>query len=176
MADEEKEPITQADTNGAPTPEDLAAIKAQLEQESQAKAALEASIAGKDTRIGELESELSEAKSESEAKQADLEAKVSELAEYSDAMVTAVNKYKEALISAHPDIPPDLIQGDSIEALFASVEKGQGIVGQVKANLDAEAGAARVPAGAPVSTGPDLSGLTAREKIAQGIKSAPNKT
>jgi len=172
MEEEKKDTIEQADANGAPTAEDLAAIKAQLEAETQAKAELEASIAGKDTRIGELESELSEAKSESEAKQADLEAKVSELAQFSDVMVTAVDKYREALITAHPEVPQDLIQGDSIEALFASVEKGQGVVSQVKANLEAETVATRVPAGAPVSTGPNLEGLSAREKIAAGVKGA----
>jgi len=172
MADEQKDPITQADSNGAPTPEDLAAIKAQLQEETQAKADLEASLSGKDTRIGELESELSEAKSGSEAKQAELEAKVSELSQFSDNLATAVSKYREALIQAHPDVPQDLIQGDSIETLYASVEKGQGIVGQVKANLETDAAAARIPAGAPANTGPDHGALTPREKIAEGVRAS----
>ena len=172
MADEQKDPITQADTNGAPTDEDLAAIKAQLEEETHAKAALEASIAGKDTRIGELESELSEAKSESEAKQAALDAKQGELDQANQAITAAVAKYKEALVTANPSVPDDLISGDSIDEVFSSFQRSTAIVDKVKANLEADATAARVPAGAPANTGPDHGALTPREKIAEGVRAS----
>ena len=172
MADEQKQETTQEDGNGAPTPEELAAIKAQLEAETQAKADLEASIAGKDTRIGELESELSEAKSESEAKQAALDAKQGELDQANQAITAAVAKYKEALVTANPNVPDDLISGDSIDEVFSSFQRSTAIVGKVKASLEAEAAASRVPAGAPANEGPNHGALSAREKIAQGVRTS----
>jgi len=172
MDEEQKDSVGQADANGAPTPEDLAAIKAQLEEETRAKAELEASIAGKDSRIGELESAVREAKSESEAKQAALEAKQAELNQANQAITAAVGKYREALRTANPSVPEDLINGESIDEVFSSFQRSTAIVSKVKANLEAEAAAARVPAGAPANEGPNLGALSAREKIAEGVRSS----
>ena len=172
MEEEQKDTVVTANNDGAPTPDELAAIKTQLEAETQAKAELEASLAGRDTRIGELESALSEAKSESEAKQADLEAKQSELTQASEALATAVGKYREALRTANPNVPDDLISGDTIDEVFSSFQRSTAIVSKVKANLETDAAAARVPAGAPANTGPDHGALTPREKIAEGVRAS----
>ena len=179
MDEEQKETISQPAANGASTPEELAAIRAQLEEEARARAALEAAIAGREARIGELESAVSEAKSASEAKQADLEAKTAELeAKQSEldqaraALDGAVARYREALRTANPEVPEDLIEGDSVDEVFSSFQRSTAIVNKVRANLEAEAKAARVPAGAPASEGPSLEGLSPREKIAAGVRSA----
>lgn len=154
--------------NQAPTAEvvgealSLDQLKAQLEEERQAKAALEQGVAGKDARIAELESALSEAKQESQAA-------LAETARLKDAEATTVGKYREALLAAHPDIPQDLIRGDSVSELFASVEKGKATVEGVKATIQAEAAATRVPAGAPTRGGISVEGMSPREKIAYAI-------
>jgi vacuolar-type H+-ATPase subunit I/STV1 len=144
-------------------PEDLEAIKAQLQEEAQARAALETAAAEKDTRIAELEAALSEAKSESEAA-------LAETARLKDAEAATVGKYREALVAAHPDIPQDLIQGESVSQLFASVEKGRATVEAVRKSLEAEASATRVPAGAPTRGGISLEGMSPRDKIAYAIQ------
>lgn len=158
---ENQEP--QAGQNTAPQPEDLAAIKAQLEEEAQARAALEQAAADKDGRIAELEAALSEAKSESEAA-------LAEVARLKGAEAETVAKYREALLAAHPDIPQDLIQGDSVSQLFASVERGRATVEAVRKSLEAEASATRVPAGAPTRGGISLEGMSPRDKIAYAIQ------
>jgi len=159
---------TQENQNQAPTAEvvgealSLDQLKAQLEEERQAKAALEQGAAGKDAHIAELESALSEAKQEGEAA-------LAETARLKDAEAATVGKYREALLTAHPDIPQDLIQGDSVSELFASVEKGKATVEAVKATIHAEAAATRVPAGAPTRGAISLEGMSPRDKIAAGI-------
>jgi len=158
---ENQEP--QVPQNAASQPEDLEAIKAQLEEEAQAKAALETAAADKDARIAALESALSAAQSESEAA-------LAETARLKDAEAATVGKYREALLAAHPEIPQDLIQGDSVSQLFSSVEKGKATVDAVRQSLEAEAAATRVPAGAPTRAGIPTEGMSPREKIAYAIQ------
>ena len=149
--------------NGAPIPEDLEAIKAQLEEEKKAKAAAEASLAEKGARIAELEASLSEAKQGSEAVTA-------ELAQLKDTHSKAVSKYLDAVRLANPTIPQDIIAGDTIEDIDASLVKATTIAESVKASLEAQAKETRVPAGAPPRGEISLEGLTPREKIAAGIQ------
>ena len=70
----------------------------------------------------------------------------------------------------NPTIPGDVIAGATIDEIDASVAKALSIAGAVKANLEAEAKKAKVPAGAPARTEISLEGLSAREKITAGIK------
>jgi hypothetical protein len=154
---------TPENSNEVSTPEDLEAIKAELEEEKKAKAAAEASLAEKDTRIAELEAELSEAKTGSEAAAA-------ELAQVKEAHGQAVAKYLDAVRLANPTIPQDIITGDTIEDIDASLAKATTIAESVKTNLEAQAKEAKVPAGAPPRGEISLEGLTPREKIAAGIQ------
>jgi len=156
-------PETQETQNTTPTPEDLEAIKAQLEEEKKAKAAAEAALAEKDTHIAELEASLSEAKQGSEAAAA-------ELTSVKEANTQAVVKYLGAVRVANPTIPQDIITGDTIEDIDASLAKATTIAESVKANLEAQAKEAKVPAGAPTRGEISLEGLTPREKIAAGIQ------
>jgi len=158
-----KTPETPENSNEVSTPEDMEAIKAQLEEEKTAKAAAEAALAEKDTRIGELEASLSEAKTGSEAITA-------ELASAKEANTQAVAKYLDAVRLANPAIPQDIIAGDTIEDIDASLAKATTIAESVRANLEAQAKETKVPAGAPPRGEISLEGLTPREKIAAGIK------
>jgi len=81
-----------------------------------------------------------------------------------------VAKYLEAVKTANPTIPADVIAGSSIEEIDASLARATTIAGAVKANLEAQAKEAKVPAGAPPRTEINLEGLSPREKIAAGIQ------
>ena len=162
MENEENKEI-QENQDTSSDPEDLDVIKAQLEEERQAKAAAEAALAEKDNRITELESSLSEAKQGSEAVAA-------ELARVKEANVQAVSKYLSVVRSANPTIPQDVIVGDTIEEIDAALEKSITIAESVKSSLEAQAKETRVPAGAPTRTEISVEGLSPREKIAAGIQ------
>ena len=154
---------TKEPANGVPIPEDLAAIKAQLEEEQAAKAAAEAALVERDARITALEASLSEAKQGSEAVAA-------ELVSIKEAHGLAVGKYLGAVKAANPTIPLDIIAGATIEEIDTSVEKAQSIATAVKASLEAQAKEARVPAGAPTRESISIDGLSPREKIVVGIQ------
>jgi len=153
----------QETTNGVSTPEALEAIKAQLEEEKEAKAAVEASLAEKDARIVELEGQLSEA-------QVNLVSVTDQLTDETKAHAQAISKYLDAVRLANSTIPQDIIAGDTIEDIDASLAKATTIAESVKANLEARAKETKVPAGAPTRGEISLEGLTPREKIAAGIQ------
>jgi len=157
---------TQEPQNEASTNEELAAIKAQLEEEKTANATLKEASDKKDvtivdleTKRGELESSLSEAKSQSEALTTSLK----------EARDQAVAKYATMAKALNPTIPEDMISGETIAEIDASVEKAKGLVAAVKKTLETEASAAKVPAGAP-TRGETTEGMTPRDKIAAGIQ------
>jgi len=146
----------------APTAEDIAAVKAQLEEEQKAKTTLEEALAEKDTRLAELETALSEAKQGSEASTA-------ELASVKEARDQAVSKYLGMAKASNPQVPEDMISGETIAEIDASVEKGKGLVASVKKTLESETAAAKVPAGAP-TRGETTEGMSNKDMIAAGLR------
>ena len=78
----------------------------------------------------------------------------------------AVKKYRESLIKANPGIPEELLKGESITDLDASLTQAQAIVEKIKANLEGEA---VIPAGSPSRKGPDISELSPVDKIKYGL-------
>lgn len=153
----------QEDQNTQGTQETTEAIRAQLEEEKKVKAATEASLAEKDNRIAELEASLREVKTGSEAAAA-------ELSQIKEAHSKAVAGYLDAVRLANPAIPRDIIVGDTIEEIDASLARATTIAESVRANLEARAKEARVPAGAPTRGEISVEGLSPREKIAAGIQ------
>jgi hypothetical protein len=84
----------------------------------------------------------------------------------------AVDSYRALVIRANPDVLPELISGESIEALDGSLSSARELIGKVKSGLETQAAAMRVPSGAPQRGAADISGLSAREKINLGIDRA----
>ena len=77
-------------------------------------------------------------------------------------------RYRAALVQAAPDVPPDLIQGESVEELDRALAAAREIVARVCEQVQTQA-AARIPTGSPVRGAPDLGGLSPAEKIRMGI-------
>ena len=119
-------------------------------------------IADLETKRGELEAALSEAKQGSEASTA-------ELASAKEARDQAVTKYLGMAKAINPQVPGDMISGETTEEIDTSVEKGKGLVAAVKKTLESETAAAKVPAGAP-TRGESTEGMSSKELIAAGIQ------
>jgi len=156
-------PAAAPESNGAPNAEDLAVIKAELEEERKAKAAIEAALAERDKRIAELQASVS-------VVQQAAETAATELTQAKDAHTKAVGKYLDMARALNSAIPPDVITGGTIDEIDVSVAKAKAIAESVKKVLEAQAKEARVPAGAPTRGEISLEGLSPREKIAAGIQ------
>jgi len=87
----------------------------------------------------------------------------------SSSLTEAVASYRAMLVQANPEVLEELITGDTIESINESLSKAKTLISKVKQGLEAEISSARVPAGAPPRTPPDLSALSPREKIQYAI-------
>ena len=96
------------------------------------------------------------------------------LAAQREATRAALGRYREALLAAEPDLPPDMVAGETLEAVDASVAAARQTVARIRERMAASAvpGAAPsrgFPVGAPARGGHSTRGLTAAEKIAAGL-------
>ena len=82
-----------------------------------------------------------------------------------DSLSKAVTSYKGAVVRANPEVIEELITGDSIASIDESLSQAKELVSKVRRGVQSEISLAKVPAGAPERTRPDLSALSPREKI-----------
>jgi hypothetical protein len=123
-------------------------------------------------RAAALESELAEARAAAATEAAELRAQLE--ASRARAREAAV-KYREARLASAPEVPAELVpESDDIAETEERFEAARRLVSEVQERLRAEAEAqarqARVPAGSPVRRAPDLSSLSAAEKIRMGLE------
>ena len=136
----------------------------------------ERELTARDTRISELElaeSSLRQVITDKDSEVATLKQTVAEsndnLSKLDESLKQAIASYKALVIQSNPDIPEELVAGDSIEAIDNSLASARELISKVRQGMEAEISLARVPAGAPQRTTPDLSALSPREKIQYAI-------
>ncbi|MEZ4553738.1 MAG: hypothetical protein AB7L91_03105 [Dehalococcoidia bacterium] len=95
-----------------------------------------------------------------------------ELEEQRRLALTAVARYREAALAAEPELPPELVGGETVEAVDASLAAARRTVASIRQRLaeEAEPSTRGFPAGAPARLGVGSEGLTAAEKIARGLE------
>ncbi len=93
-----------------------------------------------------------------------------ELTAIKQSLSGAAAKYRAAVLAGAPGIPQELVKGESLDEVDASLELARGIVSRVRQQLEVEAEANKVPAGAPPRMPQDLSALSPAEKIAYALR------
>lgn len=87
---------------------------------------------------------------------------------------SAVARYRDAVLAAEPDLPPELVSGETLEELDASLDAARRAVAQIRERISVEeepgGPSGGFPVGAPARTGPTTAGMTAAEKIAVGLE------
>ncbi len=151
QAEAERLQATAADgeARAAHLEEQNAGLRRDLEGARQALATTEEQAAAHQERIGGLEGELSTAREQ---------------------VTQAAVRYREALLSASPEVPADMVAGETVEEVEASLAAARQTVSQIRQHLESQAQSGRVPAGAPPRQAPDLSALTAEDKIRIGLE------
>ncbi|MBI2872953.1 MAG: hypothetical protein HYY00_07195 [Chloroflexi bacterium] len=116
-------------------------------------------------RVAELEGRLHQA----DGSERELRASLGELRERLSA---AVASYRAAVLVSAPDVPQELVSGESVEEVDASLARARQMVERIRARMETQAASQRVPAGAPARSGPDLSALSPHEKILYALRQA----
>ena len=153
--------------------EDLKARITELEglvaEKDEALKAKDARLSEAEVRIAELEPLIADKDNEMATLKQAMAGSDEALTEARNSLGQAVASYRALVVQANPDIPDELIAGDSIEAIDQSLENARNLISRVKKGLEVEAAKTRIPAGAPQRTPPDLSALSPREKIQYAI-------
>ena len=133
-------------------------------------------------RISELEGLLAgkaEELNQASSRLAELEKSVTEandrLGKLDGSLKQAVAGYRTMMVKSNPEVLPELLSGETMEALDDSLVKAKELIGKVKSGLEAQAASTRIPAGAPQRAGLDMGSLSPREKIVYGIGRVKSK-
>ena len=169
-------PEDELNQNYSPQGEELEDFKARIAELEGLVAGKDEELKAKDARLSQTEARITELEqmiADRDNELVTLKQAIAEsdeaLADVRSSLAQAVSSYRALVVQANPDIPDELITGDSIEAMDQSLENARALISRVKQGLEAEAAKTRVPAGAPQRTLPDLSALSPREKIQYAI-------
>jgi uncharacterized coiled-coil protein SlyX len=153
--------------NQEPTGEELENSRtAQLEEIIAEK---ERELAEKSSRISELEQAITSRDNQIDALKQSVAGTEARLTEVEDSLSQAISSYRALVIKSNPDLPEELITGDSIEEIDRSLASAQALIDRVMEQLETKIAGARIPAGAPLRTLADLSALSPKEKIQYAI-------
>jgi chromosome segregation ATPase len=158
VADEEKE-----------LSDELEALREERESLKQEKEVLNVELKARERTIGELQEALTARDTEIAGLKQTIAEAERKLAQINDSLSQAVASYRELVVAAHPEIPPELIAGDSVESVDESLQSAKALVDRVRQGIEEETSRTRVPAGAPQRAPLDLSVLSPREKIQYAI-------
>jgi DNA repair exonuclease SbcCD ATPase subunit len=165
------------------TEEEIAALQDQLAEaqtevdrlqtiaaDREARAAhLEETLAQRREEQSQLSASLSEAQAQLAARDEELAALREEVEAHQAGLKAAASKYRDALLASRPEVPPDLVGGETVEEVDQQLESALRMVAQLRGHLESQAQAMRVPTGAPARRAPDISALSPAEKIVRGL-------
>jgi chromosome segregation ATPase len=156
--------------------EQLAAAHADVERLQAQLADLTARQSQHEAEVQELRGRLEASRAETEAARSEAATQAGELERLTESMSSvetqgreAVQRYRAVVLEREPQLPGDLVTGETVGEVDAAVERARQTVAQVRQHLDQQAQALRVPAGAPARGSPDASELSAAEKIRLGL-------
>ena len=130
---------------------------------------LEKVVAGKEAEIDGLKREVAGRETEINGRKQTGQEMEKRLKASNDSLTQAVASYKAVVAQANPEVIDELISGDSIASIDESVSRAKELVSKVRRGIESEISLAKVPAGAPERTPPDLSALSPRENIQYAI-------
>lgn len=125
--------------------------------------------------IPELSPEaLQQAMQETQARNAILEGEVARLQQEVQALRQqareALARYRSLLVAQAPEVPEDLVQGETVEALEESFARARALVERVRRQVETTLQRERIGGGAPPRRGIDLDALPPSEKIRLGLQ------
>lgn len=165
------------------TEEEIAALQDQLAEAQTEVDRLQTMAADREARAAHLEETLAQLREEQSQLSASLREAQAQLAARDEELAAlrqevealqasrkaAASKYRDALLASQPEVPPDLVSGETVEEVDQHLEAALRMVAQLRSHLESQAQALRVPTGAPARRAPDPSALSPAEKIVYGL-------
>lgn len=89
--------------------------------------------------------------------------------ESADEMREAAARYRDMALKAEPALPGEIIAGETVVDIDVSLDRARTIAEKVRARIESEARALRVPAGGTARTSRDIGSMSPAEKISFGL-------
>ena len=150
--------------------EELAEARAELERLQVTAADREARAAHVESAQALLQEELAQARSEAEARDQELTGLREQAEALQERVRSSAQRYRELALEHSPELPQELVVGETVEDVDQALQRARETVSKVRGHLESQAQAGRVPVGAPPRSAPDLSALSAEEKIRFGLQ------
>lgn len=150
--------------------EELASARAEIERLQETAADREARAAHLEAQLGEVREELAQGRSEADSRLQELGTLGERTQELEAQVRGTVQRYRELALQHSPELPEELVTGETVEEVDAALERARETVSKVRGHLESQARAGRVPVGAPPRSSPDLSALSTEEKIRLGLQ------
>jgi chromosome segregation ATPase len=144
--------------------EELVGARAEVER-------LTEDVADREARVQEMVAEMQSLRRGVEAARAEA-AQMRESAQEESRRL--IDRYRAVLVQALPDIPAELIRGESLDDLDRAATVAREMVSWARQQAQAAA-ASLIPAGSPARGTPDLGSLSPAEKIRMGISTAKSE-
>ena len=152
-----------------PVPGEVEQLGARIAELESSLAQRDKELTIKDSRISELEQTVVDRDNQIAVLKQSVAELEPRLADLNNSLTQAVASYRSLVVRSNPNVPEELIAGDTVEAIDKSLANAQTIIDRVRQELEAETAATKVPAGAPQRMPIDLSALSPREKIQYAI-------
>jgi hypothetical protein len=157
------------DDAGTPGEDALARLSEELESARADIERLEREAANAEARAQQSAADANDVRDELRRVAEAAQATRSELDASHEQLAGVTQRYRELAVRAEPDLPAELITGDTVDAIDASLVTARELTERVRRRIAENTQAARVPAGAPERRGFDVSAMTPEQKIRHGL-------
>ncbi len=105
-----------------------------------------------------------------ESQSTELQSRDREIAGLREKLGGAAAKYRQIVLSGSPEVPEELVKGETVEEVEASFANARKVVERVKQGMEAHQQRERVPTGAPPRSPLDVSAMSPQEKIVYALR------
>jgi hypothetical protein len=168
--------VVQVDEEVVLLEEQLLAAQADIERLQGRLAEAEALATSRNGDLSELRHRFEAVNAALAARDADVEAQSdvvatlqSRLEDLGARSQADAARYRSLVLAHEPELPADLVQGESVDAIEDSLLQARQTVAQVRQHIEHQAQSLRVPTGAPVRSAPATADLSPSEKIRLGL-------
>ncbi|MDO8635255.1 MAG: hypothetical protein Q7R34_03285 [Dehalococcoidia bacterium] len=131
---------------------------------------LRQTLTEKENSLKGLEKSKKDSETKFESQAVELLSLGKEIAGLREKLGGAAAKYRQIILSSSPEVPEELVKGETVEEVEASFANARQVVERVKQGLEGKQQRERVPTGAPPRSPLDVSAMSPQEKIVYALR------
>ena len=131
---------------------------------------LQQTLTERENRLKQLETEIENANAKLNTHVTEIAGRQKEIAGLREKLGGAAAKFRQIILSGSPEVPEELVKGETVEEVEASFANARKVVERVKQGIEAHQQRERVPTGAPPRSPLDVSAMSPQEKIVYALR------